>query len=241
MEDKDNNERESLRPGSFFDGIEDDEGEEASTGRDRLRSLLRVEERPRGILSHTDREFLVGLKDYKHEQSEANRRQDIRERVGNGLRDFLLLWWLMDEQELAKISADLHEKQILNDSLAATIAFIYRGLDRDETRLGRIVEEGVYAADNMDKSGRWAGDTESVSVTIDIERNPDLNSIYNRFKRGEGAQLTPTEIGILVRAGKIDPDELDGLKEEKLMFPGIYFGGGLDSVVRQRGEETEEE
>ena len=143
----------------------------------------------------------------------------------------------MDDQELAKVFADLHGKQNLNDSLGAAIAFMYRGLDRDEARLERIVEEGVYAADNMDKSGRWAGDTESVDVTIDIERNPDLDAIYDRFRHGNTTQLTPTEIGILVRAGKIEPDKLDELKAEKPEFPGVYFGGGLDSVVERENED----
>lgn len=239
MTEENNNDDDGAAPEPLFDGVEEPAGEISDTGDGWLSELLQVEERPRGLLSHTDREFLVGLKDYKHEQSEANRRQDIRERVAHGLRDFLLLWWLMDDQELVKVFADLHEKQDLNDSLGATLAFMYRGLDRDEVRLERIVEEGVYAADNMDKKGRWAGDTDSVDVTIDIERNPDLNAIYDRFRHGDSAQLTPTEIGILVRAGKIESDELGELEAEKPVFPGVYFGGGLDSVIEHESEEGE--
>ena len=73
---------------SLFSGTEGRVGErsEADDGGwldEWFSELFRVEERPRGLLSHTDREFLVGLKDYKHEQSEANRRQDIRERVAH--------------------------------------------------------------------------------------------------------------------------------------------------------------
>lgn len=234
MSDKNETQDGPAEPEDLFDGIEDTEGTDLSG------SLLHVEERPRGILSHTDRQYLAGLKDYKHEQSEANRRQDIRNRVANGLQDFLLLWCLVNEDDAAMIFASLHEERVLNDSLAAAIAFMYRGLDRDEARLETIIEDGVYAGANVDKSGRWAGDVESVDTTIDVERNPDVNEIYRRFKQGEGAQLTPTEIGVLVRAGKVAPDELDELEAKEPAFPGVYFGEGMASVVGQERKDQEQ-
>lgn len=220
-------------PGELFDGVEGVQETDWSG------SLLRIEERTRGLLSDTDRKYLAGLKDYKHEQSGANRRQEIRERVVNGLQDFLLLWCLIDEAELAKIFAELQADRVLNDSLAAAIAFMYRGLDGEGGRLGSVIEDGVYAAANLDEGGRWAGEAESVDATIDIDWNPDVDDIYRRYKRGEGAQLTPTEIGILVRSGKIDPDDIEDLEMQGPVFPGAYFGRGLE-VVASREDPAEE-
>lgn len=209
----------------YEDGV-DDPDQTGSSG-----PLLRVEKRPRGILSHTDREYLCGLKDYEHKQTEANRRQDIRERIRYGLEDFRLLWWLLNDNDRGIVFEKLDEAGSLDDSLSAAIAFLFLGIDRDIPYLEAIIEDGIYAGANYDKSGQWAGDVEAVNVSIDIDRNPDVEAIYEQFQEGNADQLTPTEVGVLVRAGKIEPDELEELIDTGPDFPDVYFGGGYTVVT----------
>jgi len=203
----------------LFSGIEE--------GRDRkYESAFSVEDRPRGILSNTDREYLCGLRDYKHAQTEANRKQDIRERVINALHDFVLLGLLLDDEEREKIFIEEFDEDELHLSLEWLISFVYLGLEQDEKRLEDIISNGVYFGANFDKSGRWAGDATDVDASIDVEYNPDVDKIYKQFQEGEGDQLTPAEVGVLVRSGKLEPEDLDELEDAAPTFPGVYAGGG---------------
>lgn len=212
----------------IFSGIEDATEKEFDS-----EPLFRPEERDRGVLSHTDREYLYGLREYSHEQSELNRRQAIRSRTINAIRDFHILWLLLDEREWEKIF-DAFDSEELNEDFASIIAFMYLGLDQETPRMEEIIERGVFYGANYDTSGRWSGAANSVEADIDIEYDPDVDALYERFQEGEGDQLTPGEIGALVRAGKLEPDDLEALEEDNSPFPPIYIG-----QVTKRGVDDE--
>jgi len=73
--------------------------------------LVTPEDRPRGILSPTDREYLYGQKEYAQPQTDANRRQAIRERVVNGLKDFELLSLLLEPESARRSSRSSGRKR----------------------------------------------------------------------------------------------------------------------------------
>lgn len=209
--------------GELFDGIEYAEETE-------LESVLAPLDRPRGILSKTDREFLCGLKDYAHAQSEANRRQDIRERVVNGLKDFTILWLLLDPEERAQIFKEMGETET-NHCIESMITFAFLGINQDLTRLEDRIEHGVLFGANYDTAGRWAGEATDVDISIDIDYQPDVDALYDQFEEGNADQLSPADIGVLVRAGKIDPEDLAQLEDTGgHTLPSIYSGekGGDD-------------
>lgn len=209
-------------PNGLFSGVEEAEGID-------LDGMDELPKRPRGILSHTDREYLWGLREYKHAQSEANRKQDIRKRVVHALQDYYPLTLFLDDEERHKIFNDEIDEDILHECLEAMIAFVYLGLDQDENRLEEIVEGGVYFGANIDKSGRWSGEATDVDTSIDIEYNPDVERLYHRLQEGDGDQLTPAEIGVLVRSGKVDAGDLDQLVETKPAYPRVFAGLGIET------------
>lgn len=215
--------KDSLDQDELFDGVEDVKGSLSDDSESEL------PKRPRGILSHTDREYLWGLREYKHAQSEANRKQDIRERIVHAFRDFQPLSVLLDAEERGKIFNEEIDEERLQDILEAMITFVYLGLGQDENRLEKIVENGVYIGANFDKSGRWAGEATDVDVSIDIEYNPDVDDLYRRLEEGGGDQLTPAEIGVLVQSGKLDETDLDELEETQPTYPGVFAGGRDES------------
>jgi hypothetical protein len=51
-----------------------------------------------------------------------------------------------------------------------------------------------------------------IDVTIDIEYSPDIYDLIHQLENGKEDQLTPAEIGILVRSGRLEPDHLKKLK-----------------------------
>ncbi|GAA0530854.1 hypothetical protein ABNG02_02060 [Halorubrum ejinorense] len=192
-------------------------------------SLLDPVDRPRGILSPTDREYLCGLKDYSHDQTVLNRRQAIRERTIEGIRDFNLLWLLLEQTEWEKVM-EAFDTEELNTAFSSILAFMYIGINQDTGRMGEILERGLYLGANYDMSGRWSGRANTVDVDIDIEYEPNVDQLYKRIQEGEGGQLTPSEIGALVKAGKLDPADLEELENTDEEFPGVYAGGAVEST-----------
>jgi len=204
----------------LFDGVEEIKDEEWENSSYEL--PFTVEDRPRGILSHTDREYLCGQREYKHKQSESNRKQDIRERTANALEDFFLLGLLLDEAEREKIFNKEIDDENLNALLEWMITFAYLGLNQDEDRLEDIIEKGVYVGANFEKGDRWSGEATDVDVSINIEYNPNVDKLYDQLQEGDGDQLTPAEIGVLVQAGKIDTEDLEKLREPGPILPASF-------------------
>ena len=190
-------------------------------GTDEGGGKVEIEDRPRGLLSQTDREFLHGLKDYSHKQTELNRRQSIRERIFHGLLDFNDLWYLKDEDR-KKILADF-DPQNLNLTFSSLISFVYIGVDQDTEVMESILERGILRGANFDQSGRSAGPANDVNVSVDVEYGPDTDELSQRLREGGGDQLTPAEIGALVRAGKLDPDDLSALENAEEVSPNPHF------------------
>lgn len=206
----------------LFDGVEGPQGE-AGNGEG---LSITPEDRPRGILSPTDRDYLCGLKEYAQPQTDANRRQDIRDRVENGLKDFALLWMFLEQDEREKVFDELGEVGT-DEAIASMVAFAYLGIDQDTTRMGECIERGVLGAANADKLFRSAGRATDADVSIDIEYNPDADKLYRRFE--EGGQLSDAEVGVLVRSGKLDTEDIKELQDTDKSFPGVYAGGRKQS------------
>ena len=182
------------------------------------------EDRPRGILSPTDREYLCGLKEYAQPQTDANRRQAIRERVGNGLKDFLLLGQLLETAEREKVFEELGPEET-DDVLSAMFAFAYLGWD--QLRLKACIERGILQGENVDKLFQSSGRATNVDVSISVEHNPDIEKLHQRLENGR--ELTDAEIGALVRAGKVDREDIEELAESPRGFPGVFAGQKSES------------
>jgi len=199
--------------GELFSGIEGAKG--LDEGSDGLK--ISPEDRPRGILSPTDREYLCGHKEYAQPQTDANRRQDIRERVKNGLKDFALLWLFLDRKEREKLFDDLGEQET-DEVIESMVSFAHLGLARDKTRMEERIQRGVLGAENADKLFRSGGRASDVDVSIDVEYDPDIEKLYERFEKGQ--ELTDSEIGVLVRSGRFEASEIENLQNTKTRFPG---------------------
>ncbi|MCL9812597.1 hypothetical protein [Natranaeroarchaeum aerophilus] len=168
-------------------------------------------DRPRGILSKTDREYLVGNREYEHKQSELNRKQEIRKRIKNGLQDFELLENYLDVDQREKVFEDFDEDE-LDHYVTSLISYLYKSSEGDAEWLKENVRTGVFRGIATNEKGAMLGDIKSVSVDINIEYEPDVAQIYKKFTQSNEEPLTPEEIGLLVRHGKLseaDIEELD--------------------------------
>lgn len=174
------------------------------------RILLENIDRPRGIFTKVDREFIIGDKSYEYKQSESNRRQKIRERVTNGIVDFQLLNWISDREQ-EKLFDDIPTDQ-LHDYLVSLIAFVYRGIGQNCEMIEEVVQKAIFQVETENEPrSEYRGGIADVSVSIEIEQGYDVNKIYERFQQDQSSQLTPAEVGVLVRAGILDENEIEQL------------------------------
>ena len=135
------------------------------------------ENRPRGILSEADREYLQGEKDLS-EGAERNARQRIRERVTEGLRDFELLWMCLSDRDLELIfyPEEDDERRRLRSWSHHAIAFIRLGLwtnrDPHADRITDAIEQAAFAAG-------WATNLE---INLSKERLPEGNLLLAKIQ-----------------------------------------------------------
>jgi len=183
-------------------------------------------DRPGGLLTKTDRKYLIGQKKHEHQQSDAKRRQEIRKRVENGFLDISLMLYFLEHKEKKKIF-DEYDEQTLTKVLSDLMAFIFTGTSQNIENFEKIIERGVSTGSSFDQSGRWVGNVIDVNAEIDILDIPDTDQLYEQLKAekyGRGRRLSPEEIGLLVRDGKISKDELD-----KLQHPPNHPGAPISS------------
>jgi len=205
----------------LFTGIEQAEDKESEP-------LFTPDDRPRGILSKADREYLCGLKHYAHAQSEANRKQEIRERVENALKDFTYLWLLLDEEERDLVFKQMGEETV-TESFVSMVTFMYLSLDGDVPRFQEVIEDGLLVGANFDTSSRWGGKATDAEVDININYDPDVEMLYRRLKEGNAERLTAAEIGVLARAGKLEEEHLSEIQETETLSSVISNIGGSAS------------
>jgi hypothetical protein len=180
-------------------------------------------QRSRGILSKTDREYLFGLKDYENEQSEANRRQDIRNRIKNSLQDFKIIWALLGEHDRDQVLSGL-DNEVVDDSIEAMISFIYLGLDRDIPRIENAIKRGILAGENVSSEGG----TKRVDVSINIDHYPDVEAAKEKLQNSPLVELTVEEIGVLAKANELDPIHIEKMNDSYIHPPPGYFGSTED-------------
>lgn len=170
-------------------------------------------ERPRGIYTDVDRQFLWGVKEYDSRVTTSERRGGIRDRTVEGLRDLSYLRFLDDGQRedvIENIKAAAPEGE-LRESVSALIEFLYRGMDGDEGWLEEAIAHGIERAEaERDKVDRYGMST--VDVDIEVAHGHNLDRLKRTVEDGKAHTLTPAEVGALVRSGRVDADDLQELQ-----------------------------
>lgn len=166
-----------------------------------------VVERERGILSKADRRYLLGETEYKHDQTVTNRKRNIRNRMLNSLQDYLLLLWLMPKEEREKLVKSV-DTEDLESYVEANIGFLFKLVESDVESFERLIEGGLRRSFLLteDDNFNLPNNISRISADIDIKRSQSVEKIKSKLDRG--VPLTDSEIGTLVRAGMIGPEEI---------------------------------
>ncbi|WP_255168376.1 hypothetical protein [Natrononativus amylolyticus] len=155
-------------------------------------------DRPRGILTPSDRDFLLGRKTDYTEHSKKQKRNRIRRRVRNAILDFSLLFEYLEERDRKTVfDPDTEDRDAYTQGITDMLAFLHLGTMGYHTPFKDMLSEGVGKAEQ-----RLAGSNYRM-VTVEFNVEPvgqiDVDAVIEKLENEEFAQLTDEELRAYVR------------------------------------------
>lgn len=187
-------------------------------------------DRPRGILTEADRDYLISDKSGYTHQAQHKRKKALRERIENALLDFALIENHLDEELREEILTPFDTTNVFDNdielysseqhytsAISNLIAFLYRET-KEETgfnpSFSMSLENGIVKGE-FEPGTAYYG-SYNVDIDITFENLPDreinVKSITERAKQDGANTLNKAEmasvIEILARSGSVNPGEL---------------------------------
>lgn len=163
--------------------------------------------RERGILTDSDRSYLLGLSDIEpSSQSERNTRARIRKRVQHALIDFTLLVENLEERDLDQIlkasNLDSENQERLNEALVDVVALVSR---TEHPPRQVLYEKG------LERALRRKGLAADVDIDINIDRLEDakLAEMWD-----DEDEFDPEAFISLLRQGRFKPGEWEEIRQQ---------------------------
>ena len=155
-------------------------------------------DRPRGILTPSDRDFLLGRKTDYTDHSKKQKRNRIRRRVRNAMLDFSILFEYMEERDRETVfDPDAEDRDAYTQGITDMLAFLHLGTIGYHTPFKDMLSEGVGKAEQ-----RLAGSNyRMVNVEFNVEPvgQIDVDEVVDKLENEEFAQLTDEELRAFVR------------------------------------------
>jgi hypothetical protein len=187
-----------------------------------------TKERPRGILSPTDREYLAGESDLEP-QSERRRRQLIRERGFNAILDFWLLYDYLEDRDLEQVFDQSQEFFDDDMNLPAPHEFIFEQYRFDQEALqgNQPVPDASHRIttlafeysliDMIAFAVKAADHLQGLDVAEVVESG--MSKYLIQFDRTASVETTPASGAVLQQKlgrGMLNPSEFDYLLEHMI-------------------------
>ncbi|QHS16381.1 hypothetical protein [Halopenitus persicus] len=155
-------------------------------------------DRPRGILTPSDRDFLLGRKTDYTEHSKKQKRNRIRRRVRNAVIDFSILFEHLEQRDRETVFDPKDEdRAAFTQGVIDMLAFLHLGSMGYHTPFKEMLAEGVGKAEQ-----RLAGsDYRMVNVEFNVDPvgQIDVDEVIEKIENDEFAQLTDEELRAFVR------------------------------------------
>ena len=155
-------------------------------------------DRPRGILTPSDRDFLLGRKTDYTDHSKKQKRNRIRRRVRNAILDFSILFEYMEERDRETVfDPDDEDRDAYTQGITDMLAFLHLGTMGYHTPFKDMLSEGVGKAEQ-----RLAGSNYrmvNVEFNVDPVGQIDVDDVVDKLEHEEFAQLTDEELRAFVR------------------------------------------
>lgn len=159
-------------------------------------------ERPRGILSKRDRQFLLD-KSYRSEladQSRRNVRARLRERLRHAILDFYLLDEYLEERDQERVFSNIDVA--LREGLHAVMAVLFQAANESEETFASWLEGGLTHIE-LEERSRLIIDEPSVEIDITLGQSVDPEITDSKIEAGRIEELSPAELRFMLwRVGR---------------------------------------
>jgi hypothetical protein len=197
--------------------------------------LTTAPERGRGVLTQSDREFLLGRKSDYTEQSRRQKRSRIRERVRNAVLDFSILFEHLDERDREMVfDPDDDHREAYTRGITDVLAFLHLGTIGYYTPFKHMLAEGVNRAEQALAGSEYR--LVNVEFNVDPVGRIDVDEVVDKLDDGRFAELTDEELQAFVRLlGDADAFSADDVREDLREQMSSYVAG-VEAARRRREE-----
>ncbi|WP_458188128.1 hypothetical protein [Haladaptatus sp. NG-WS-4] len=155
-------------------------------------------DRDRGILTPSDREYLIGRKSDYTEHSKKQKRNRIRRRVRNAILDFTILFEHLEDRDRETVfNPDDEARDAYTQGITDMLAFLHLGTMGYYTPFKDMLAEGVNKAEQ-----ELAG-SDYRMVTVDFNVDPvgriDVDEVIDKLEFGDFEEITDEELRAFVR------------------------------------------
>jgi len=202
-------------------------------------SLTTSADRGRGILTRSDREFLLGRKSDYTEQSRRQKRSRIRRRVRDAMLDFPILLEHLDERDREMVfDPDDGHREEYTRGITDVLAFLHLGTMGYYTPFKHMLAEGVNRAEQALAGSQYR--LVNVEFNVDPVGRIDVDEVVDKLAAGRFAELTDEERRAFVRLlGESESFSAEALREDLRERMRSYVDG-VEEAKRLREERARE-
>ncbi|WP_433627196.1 hypothetical protein [Halomicrococcus sp. NG-SE-24] len=155
-------------------------------------------DRDRGILTPSDREFLIGRKSDYTEHSRKQKRNRIRRRIRNAILDFTIIFEHLEDRDRETVfNPDDDARDAYTQGITDLLAFLHLGTMGYYTPFKDMLGQGVNKAEQ-----ELAG-SDYRMVTVDFNVDPvgqiDVDEVIDKLEFGDFDEITDEELRAFVR------------------------------------------
>jgi hypothetical protein len=201
--------------------------------------LIYSTERGRGILTPSDREFLLGRKTDYAEHSKKQKRNRIRRRIRNAILDFSILFDHLEDRDRETVfNPDDDARDAYTQGIIDMLGFLHLGTMGYYTPFKDMLAQGVNKAEQ-----ELAG-SDYRMVTVDFNVDPvgqiDVDEVIDKLEFGNFEEVTDEELRALVRL-MTETDEFSAvdMRSEMKEQMGEYLDE-VETAAEKRNARVEE-
>ena len=196
-------------------------------------------DRERGILTPSDREYLLGRKTDYTEHSKKQKRNRIRRRLRNAMLDFTILFEHLEDRDRETVfNPDDDNREAYTRGMTDMLAFLHLGTMGYHTPFKHMLAKGV------NKAEQELADSDYRMVTVDFNVDPvgriDVDAVVDKLDAGSFADLTDEELRAFVRLlGESDDFDATAVRSE-MKAQMSAFVEQVDAAAEHRDRRADE-
>lgn len=194
------------------------DGSNADDASDADEPLAYAADRDRGILTPSDREFLLGRKTDYTEHSKKQKRNRIRRRLRNAILDFTILFDHLDDRDRETVfNPEDEAREDYTQGIVDMLGFLHLGT------MGYYVPFKDMLGQGVNRAEQKLADSDYRMVTVDFNVDPvgriDVDEVIDKLEAERFDEVTDEELRAFVRlmteSDDFSPAEMrSGMKEQ---------------------------